>query len=223
MSASLQSLAARRFESRRARTGVVGLGYVGLPLAVEFASAGFRHDRHRPRRSGRSTRSTQGSSYIPDVADRRRRRRCATAGKLDATTDFAVVDGARHHQHLRADAAAQDEGPRHVLHRLGGRGDRRRTCTRACWSSSSRRPIRARPTKWCSRCSRRPASRPASTSSSRSRPSASIRATRRSTRTTCRRSSAASTPDCVELAARALRHGDRDDRAGQLDRGSPRW
>ena len=28
-------------KSRRARTGVVGLGYVGLPLAVEFARAGF--------------------------------------------------------------------------------------------------------------------------------------------------------------------------------------
>ena len=27
---------------RTARTGVVGLGYVGLPLAVEFAKSGFR-------------------------------------------------------------------------------------------------------------------------------------------------------------------------------------
>ena len=29
-------------QSRKARIGVVGMGYVGLPLAVEFASAGFR-------------------------------------------------------------------------------------------------------------------------------------------------------------------------------------
>ena len=28
-------------ESRRAQVGIVGLGYVGLPLAVEFAGAGF--------------------------------------------------------------------------------------------------------------------------------------------------------------------------------------
>ena len=28
-------------ESREARVGVVGLGYVGLPLALEFARAGF--------------------------------------------------------------------------------------------------------------------------------------------------------------------------------------
>lgn len=38
------SLAASLLESirgRHARTGVIGLGYVGLPLAVEFARAGF--------------------------------------------------------------------------------------------------------------------------------------------------------------------------------------
>ena len=28
----------KKIESRTARTGVVGLGYVGLPLAVEFAA-----------------------------------------------------------------------------------------------------------------------------------------------------------------------------------------
>ena len=31
-----------KIRSRKARTGVIGLGYVGLPLAVEFAHAGFR-------------------------------------------------------------------------------------------------------------------------------------------------------------------------------------
>jgi len=30
-----------RIQSRRARAGVVGLGYVGLPLAVELARSGF--------------------------------------------------------------------------------------------------------------------------------------------------------------------------------------
>jgi UDP-N-acetyl-D-mannosaminuronate dehydrogenase len=30
-----------RIDSRTARVGVIGLGYVGLPLAVEFARAGF--------------------------------------------------------------------------------------------------------------------------------------------------------------------------------------
>src|ERR1035441_550070 len=32
---------AEKIRTRRARVGVVGLGYVGLPLAVEFAEAGF--------------------------------------------------------------------------------------------------------------------------------------------------------------------------------------
>jgi UDP-N-acetyl-D-glucosamine dehydrogenase len=33
---------AERLESREARVGVIGLGYVGLPLALTFARAGFR-------------------------------------------------------------------------------------------------------------------------------------------------------------------------------------
>ena len=33
---------AERIDSRDARIGVIGLGYVGLPLALEFAAAGFR-------------------------------------------------------------------------------------------------------------------------------------------------------------------------------------
>jgi UDP-N-acetyl-D-glucosamine dehydrogenase len=31
----------RKISDRTARVGIVGLGYVGLPLAVEFANAGF--------------------------------------------------------------------------------------------------------------------------------------------------------------------------------------
>ena len=30
-----------KLETRQARIGVIGLGYVGLPLAVEFSRAGF--------------------------------------------------------------------------------------------------------------------------------------------------------------------------------------
>jgi UDP-N-acetyl-D-glucosamine dehydrogenase len=31
-----------KIDDRTARVGVIGLGYVGLPLAVEFAKAGFQ-------------------------------------------------------------------------------------------------------------------------------------------------------------------------------------
>ena len=37
----LSARCASKIASRTARTGVVGLGYVGLPLAVEFAKSGF--------------------------------------------------------------------------------------------------------------------------------------------------------------------------------------
>jgi UDP-N-acetyl-D-glucosamine dehydrogenase len=32
----------KKIENREAKIGVVGLGYVGLPLALEFARAGFK-------------------------------------------------------------------------------------------------------------------------------------------------------------------------------------
>ena len=51
----------RRSSRTQARVGVVGLGYVGLPLAVEFAQAGFYGHRHRHRRRRRSTRSIAAS------------------------------------------------------------------------------------------------------------------------------------------------------------------
>ena len=38
---TIASLLAEKITSRRAKVGIVGLGYVGLPLAVEFAKAGF--------------------------------------------------------------------------------------------------------------------------------------------------------------------------------------
>jgi UDP-N-acetyl-D-glucosamine dehydrogenase len=78
-----------KIQSRTARAGVVGLGYVGLPLAVELARAGFRTtgidlDERKVRAIG------EGRSYIPDVATSDVRDLHGT-GRLDATTDFAVV------------------------------------------------------------------------------------------------------------------------------------
>lgn len=40
--ATAARILAEKIRSRRARVGFVGLGYVGLPLAVEFAKAGFQ-------------------------------------------------------------------------------------------------------------------------------------------------------------------------------------
>ena len=78
-----------RLQSRQARIGVVGLGYVGLPLSVEFARSGLTAvgiDLD----SRKVSAIQQGNSYIPDVpsADVAA---LVSAGRLRATTDFAVV------------------------------------------------------------------------------------------------------------------------------------
>ncbi len=78
-----------KIDTKTAHVGIVGLGYVGLPLAVEFAKAGF-HVTGIDLQQSRIDRLMQGESYIQDVPtsdvaqlvkDRR----------LDATTDFSVV------------------------------------------------------------------------------------------------------------------------------------
>lgn len=78
-----------RLASKQATVAVIGLGYVGLPLAVEFAKSGYRVygiDTD----SGRVGRLQQGESYIQDVpsgdvADQ------VQAGRLVATTDFSCL------------------------------------------------------------------------------------------------------------------------------------
>jgi UDP-N-acetyl-D-glucosamine dehydrogenase len=79
----------KKIESRRARTGVVGLGYVGLPLLVELAKAGF-HATGIDLDNRKIDAIAQGRSYIPDVATSDVQT-LKHAGKLDATTDFSIV------------------------------------------------------------------------------------------------------------------------------------
>jgi UDP-N-acetyl-D-glucosamine dehydrogenase len=89
MSASVAETLREKIRSRHARTGVVGLGYVGLPLAVELAKAGFRATGIDL--DPRKVQSVaDGVSYIPDVATADVQSLRA-AGRLVATTDFAVV------------------------------------------------------------------------------------------------------------------------------------
>ena len=78
-----------RIASHTARVGVVGLGYVGLPLAVEFAEAGFHVtgidiDEHKVAQLNR------GESYIQDVPTAVLKP-LVESGMLRATTDFAAV------------------------------------------------------------------------------------------------------------------------------------
>jgi UDP-N-acetyl-D-glucosamine dehydrogenase len=78
-----------RLESRRASVGVVGLGYVGLPLAVEFASGGLTTtgiDLDEPKVAAIG----RGESYIPDVKSETIAE-LTVGGRLKATTDFSTV------------------------------------------------------------------------------------------------------------------------------------
>jgi UDP-N-acetyl-D-glucosamine dehydrogenase len=78
-----------RIEKRSAHLAVIGLGYVGLPLAVEFAQAGFRVsgidiDERRVRQL------QQGRSYIQDVPTPEVNA-LVKSGHLLPTTDFSVL------------------------------------------------------------------------------------------------------------------------------------
>src|SRR5437867_2611936 len=82
-----KDLLLEKIERRTARVGVIGMGYVGLPLAVEFARAGFRVVGYDV--SDRVVKLiNDGRSHIPDVPA------SAVAalvkeGRLEATSDSA--------------------------------------------------------------------------------------------------------------------------------------
>ena len=57
----------KRIENKEARVGIIGLGYVGLPLAIEFARAGF-HVVGFDVDQSKVDALNSGTSYIPDVS-----------------------------------------------------------------------------------------------------------------------------------------------------------
>ena len=78
-----------RIEAKEAKLGIIGMGYVGLPLAVEFAKGGI-HTTGVDLSTEKVHYINSGESYIggvpnADVAA------LVKAGKLSATTDFSAL------------------------------------------------------------------------------------------------------------------------------------
>lgn len=78
-----------KIKDRTIKVGVVGLGYVGLPLAVEKAKAGFKTIGFDVQES-KIQMVNEGHNYIGDVVDRDLKNLVET-GMLSATTDFSFV------------------------------------------------------------------------------------------------------------------------------------
>jgi UDP-N-acetyl-D-glucosamine dehydrogenase len=79
-----------KIESKKITIGVIGLGYVGLPLAYEYAAAGimtigFDIDDEK------ISQLKNGINYIVDI-DSKGVKNCIESGKLQATTDFSKVE-----------------------------------------------------------------------------------------------------------------------------------
>jgi UDP-N-acetyl-D-glucosamine dehydrogenase len=73
-------------EAKRAHIGVVGLGYVGLPLLAEFARSGFQATGFEVDEN-KAAQINAGASYIGDV-DSAVVNDLVAGGRLRATTDF---------------------------------------------------------------------------------------------------------------------------------------
>ena len=74
---------------RRANIAIIGLGYVGLPLAITFANAGFNVTGIDPIQE-KVDSINRGESYILDVPNAQVRKH-VEAGRLRATTDYSLL------------------------------------------------------------------------------------------------------------------------------------
>ncbi len=79
----------KKIRNKEIKVGVVGLGYVGLPLAVEKAKAGFQTTGFDVQEE-KVKLVNEGRNYIGDIVDQDLEKLVA-AGMLTATTDFSFV------------------------------------------------------------------------------------------------------------------------------------
>lgn len=85
----MKALLLEKIKNRNISVGVVGLGYVGLPLAVEKAKAGFKTMGFDIQKK-KVDLVNSGSNYIGDVVDADLKQ-LVDSGMLKATNDFSFV------------------------------------------------------------------------------------------------------------------------------------
>ena len=78
-----------KIENREAQIGVIGLGYVGLPLAMEFVRAGF-HVIGIDIDQEKVKKLNQGENYIHDIKDESVKN-AVEMNQLSATSDFSII------------------------------------------------------------------------------------------------------------------------------------
>ena len=79
----------KKIDNKEIVVGVVGLGYVGLPLAVEKAKAGFKTIGFDVQEE-KVKMVNEGHNYIGDVVDSDLKK-LVDNGMLKATTDFTFI------------------------------------------------------------------------------------------------------------------------------------
>jgi len=80
----------QKIRKKSATVGVVGLGYVGLPIAVEFAERGFQTVGIETNKQ-KVESVNSGKNYIPDIEDARLAR-AVKRGKLVGMGDYSCVN-----------------------------------------------------------------------------------------------------------------------------------
>ena len=83
------SVLEEKIKNRTAHVGIIGLGYVGLPLAMEFAKAGFSVTGIDIQPS-KVAQLNRGESYVQDVPTDTLKK-WVSEGKFRATSDFSVL------------------------------------------------------------------------------------------------------------------------------------
>ncbi|MBT6764115.1 MAG: UDP-N-acetyl-D-glucosamine dehydrogenase, partial [Prolixibacteraceae bacterium] len=79
----------KKIEENKEVIGIIGLGYVGLPLAVNFAQAGLKvigFDKSKTK----VNKINSGANYIKDIPDETIKKVVDNL-KLEATTDFSKI------------------------------------------------------------------------------------------------------------------------------------